>query len=66
MEEEEEDGGKLTSCHMFPGCEVKVALLLLITPGRYSQSLNVTNGVKERERERERSLIIIITYISYF
>lgn len=46
---EEED--KLTSRHMFPGCEVKEAVSLLITPGRHSQSLSVTCGVWERERE---------------
>lgn len=30
--------GKLASCHMFPGCEVKGARQLLITPGRHSQT----------------------------
>lgn len=38
------DGGKLTSCHMFPGCKVKVGLLLLITQRCHSESHNGTNG----------------------
>lgn len=44
-------GSKLTSCHMFPGCEVKVPLLVLITPGYHSSSLNVTNGERDNRQK---------------
>lgn len=53
------DRGKLTSCHMFPGCKVKVALLLLITLRCHSESQNGTN----RETEGEYNLTVVFVHM---